>query len=257
MSARAERIKALGERNCRDFGVTLSPQLVQVSRSRSRASPAPGDAPVHLRLFLWPPRLLQDEEEEGRGGRGAGDGGVRSSPRLSPPVPSCPLLSLGMSPRGCHPGATVTLPGPCQHREFPPGQQFPAEGPENSKKEARPCPCRSQSCRVCPCLLPSPWDNPWHFQKLGICSCFRNSFHLGIFHSVLQNRPRDAGADKSRGYQRQWGEHPAIPEDFSLLWSSQISFGMQECVRSFPARIRLEFLKSPWIPSAPGRSLNL
>lgn len=56
-----------------------SPVPLQVSRSLSRASPAPGDAPVHLRLLLRPPRLLQDEEEEAGGGRGAGDGRVRAS----------------------------------------------------------------------------------------------------------------------------------------------------------------------------------
>lgn len=42
------------------------------------ASPAPGDAPVHLRVLLRAPWLLQDEEEEGGIQRGAGDGGVRS-----------------------------------------------------------------------------------------------------------------------------------------------------------------------------------
>ncbi|OPJ66004.1 hypothetical protein AV530_004397 [Patagioenas fasciata monilis] len=47
-------------------------------RRCSHTSPAPGDAPVHLRLLLWAPWLLQDEEEERRGQRGAGDGGVRS-----------------------------------------------------------------------------------------------------------------------------------------------------------------------------------
>lgn len=62
-------------------------------------SPALGDAPVHLRLLLRAPWLLQDEEEERRGQRGAGDGGVRSRAVC---VPCC---ALGPRPIG-----TLELP---------------------------------------------------------------------------------------------------------------------------------------------------
>lgn len=77
--------------------LTPLPVPIQVSQGCSHASPAPGDAPVHLCLLLRAPWLLQDEEEERRIQRGAGDSGVRSRlvhvpcrpmPRDSVPFPS-------------------------------------------------------------------------------------------------------------------------------------------------------------------------
>ena len=42
----------------------------------SSPRPGPGHAPVHFRLLLWPPRFLQDEEEEGGSSQAAGNSGV-------------------------------------------------------------------------------------------------------------------------------------------------------------------------------------
>lgn len=51
--------------------------------------PGLGHAPVHFRLLLWPPWLLQDEEEEGGSPQTAGNGCVNrtGAPSKAPQVP--------------------------------------------------------------------------------------------------------------------------------------------------------------------------
>ncbi|XP_033375740.1 translation initiation factor IF-2-like [Parus major] len=133
-------------------------------RSHSRASPAPGDAPVHLRLFLWPPRLLQDEEEEGTGQRGAGDGRVRISPRpgplLSPrfsiypanslPHPADSLLISRPSLSPGRPGKSRSVPAhdvparPAGSENSLPAPAIPSrETGKISKILAKPCRCQN------------------------------------------------------------------------------------------------------------------
>lgn len=79
---------------------------IQVPQGCSQASPAPGDAPVHLRLLLRAPWLLQDEEEERRVQRGAGDGSVRSrlmcASRQAVPRDPIPFPSVCRDCQGGH-----------------------------------------------------------------------------------------------------------------------------------------------------------
>lgn len=59
--------------------VSLPPPSSSAFPCRSLVSsprPGPGHAPVHFRLLLWPPRFLQDEEEEGGSSQAAGNSGV-------------------------------------------------------------------------------------------------------------------------------------------------------------------------------------
>lgn len=76
------------------FSLSLLPTLLpclSLQISGEHSPPGPGHAPVHFRLFLWSSRLLQDEEEEGRRSKRAGNSSVnRARAPLSAPSGSRP-----------------------------------------------------------------------------------------------------------------------------------------------------------------------